>query len=134
MSGKDGWNLVSPGATLFPFDEIFTENPADILREDRAYAQTNSRKDDVSGWRSTKPIFNKDFCINCQYCWVYCPDMSIISYDKKFDHIDYTHCKGCGICAEVCPTNPKSLLMFEEHQKEEDCVSKWPQKEKKKKD
>lgn len=131
MAQDSGWNLVAPGATLFAFDEVFKDNPSGILREDRVYAQTNSQVDDVSGWRSSKPIFNKDFCINCQYCWVYCPDMSIIPLDKKFGHIDYSHCKGCGICVEVCPTNPKSLLMFDESAKEEDCINQWPQKEKK---
>ena len=128
-----GWNLVNPGATLFPFKEKFNENPADILIEDRDYAETNSRMDSVSGWRSIKPVYNEDFCIHCQYCWVYCPDMSIISLDKKFSHVDYQHCKGCGICVDVCPTNPKSLLMFNEHEELGECVAKWPEKEKKEK-
>jgi pyruvate ferredoxin oxidoreductase delta subunit len=126
-----GWDLVNPGASLFPFEEEFKENPAEILEEHRKYSKENSRTDTVSAWRSIKPIFNEEFCINCQNCWVYCPDMSIISLDKKFNHIDYEHCKGCGICVEVCPTNPKSLLMFGEQEEIETALSNWPEKKKK---
>jgi pyruvate ferredoxin oxidoreductase delta subunit len=45
--------------------------------------------------------------------------------------VDYDHCKGCGICVEVCPTNPKSLLMFNENEKNEVALTKWPEKSKK---
>jgi 2-oxoacid:acceptor oxidoreductase delta subunit (pyruvate/2-ketoisovalerate family) len=40
-------------------------------------------------------------------CWVYCPDMAIIVEDGRWKEIDYDHCKGCGICAEVCPVKIK---------------------------
>jgi pyruvate ferredoxin oxidoreductase delta subunit len=43
--------------------------------------------------------------------------------------IDMDHCKGCAICVEVCPTNPKSLLMFEEKVDEEQAIANWPTKE-----
>jgi pyruvate ferredoxin oxidoreductase delta subunit len=32
---------------------------------------------------------------------------------------------------EVCPTNPKSLLMFDENLKNEDALTQWPEKKKK---
>ena len=33
-----------------------------------------------------------------------CPDSSIpVDADGKRTDFDYDHCKGCGICAEVCP-------------------------------
>jgi len=36
-------------------------------------------------------------------CWLYCPDSSVIVSDEKMKEFDYDHCKGCGICAKVCP-------------------------------
>jgi pyruvate ferredoxin oxidoreductase delta subunit len=60
--------------------------------------------------------------------------MSIIARDKKMVGIDFDHCKGCGICVEVCPTNPKSLLMFAEQQDEDIALEQWPKKEKKEKE
>jgi pyruvate ferredoxin oxidoreductase delta subunit len=37
--------------------------------------------------------------------------------------IDYHHCKGCGICVEVCPTKPKSLVMVLEKDVQEKGLS-----------
>ncbi len=54
-------------------------------------------------WRSQRPVHIKDKCINCMLCFIYCPDCSIKVKGEKFDEIDYYHCKGCGICAQICP-------------------------------
>lgn len=127
---NNGWNEFEIGAMLRSFDGP-TDNIATTLQEDRPYSQSNSFTASVADWRIEKPIFNKDFCIDCQFCWIYCPDMSIISRDKKMVGIDFDHCKGCGICVEVCPTNPKSLLMFSEQKDGEEALAEWPEKEKK---
>ncbi|HKM13711.1 MAG TPA: 4Fe-4S binding protein [Candidatus Methanomethylophilaceae archaeon] len=54
-------------------------------------------------WRSYTPILDKDKCINCLFCWMYCPDNSVIVKDGKMEGFKMSHCKGCGICAQVCP-------------------------------
>jgi pyruvate ferredoxin oxidoreductase delta subunit len=127
---NNGWNDFEIGAMLRSFDGPMNEI-ATTLQEDRPYSQNSSFTASVADWRIEKPIFNKDFCIDCQFCWVFCPDISIISRDKKMVGIDFDHCKGCGICVEVCPTNPKSLLMFPEQKAEEAALAEWPEKEKK---
>ena len=63
----------------------------------------NAREYKTGDWRTFKPVVDKDKCINCLNCWIYCPDSSIIVKDGKYMGIDYDHCKGCGICAKVCP-------------------------------
>ncbi len=65
-------------------------------------------------WRSSRPVHNKDNCINCLFCWIYCPDSSVIVEDEKFSHFDYDHCKGCGICQFECPTKVKAITMESE--------------------
>ena len=125
---KRNWDEFEIGAMLRSFDGKI-DDIAGTLQEDRAYSQNNSFSASVADWRIEKPIFAKDYCIDCQFCWVYCPDMSIISRDKKMIVMDMDHCKGCGICVEVCPTNPKSLLMFPEQAEEEAELAKWPAKE-----
>lgn len=127
---ENGWNTFEIGTILRPFEGPASD-VANILPEDRTYSKSNSFSFSVADWRIEKPLFNKEHCIDCQFCWIYCPDMSIISRDKKMIGIDYDHCKGCGICVEVCPTTPKSLLMFQEQQDEEAALSEWPKKEKK---
>jgi pyruvate ferredoxin oxidoreductase delta subunit len=64
-------------------------------------------------WRSERPVWHPEICIQCLLCWIHCPDSSI-TVDKatsKMTGFDYKHCKGCGICAEICPTKPKSITM-----------------------
>ena len=127
-----GWDEFEIGAMLRTF-EGEAGNIAQTLQEDRNYTENSSFRASVADWRIEKPVFNKDYCIDCQFCWIYCPDISIISRDKKMIGIDMDHCKGCGICVEVCPTNPKSLLMFPEQADEESVIAQWPSKEEKEK-
>jgi pyruvate ferredoxin oxidoreductase delta subunit len=132
MSIKNGWNDFEPGSVLFSFTKE-VEDIATVPVADRPYSANNTKMYSVADWRVDKPVYNSEFCIHCQFCWVYCPDMSIISADKKMVGVDYEHCKGCGVCVDVCPTNPKSLLMFEEQTAIDEAVASWPAKEDKKK-
>jgi len=127
-----GWDEVTQGVVLNSFD-IEVENPAFLRPEERPYSDFSSYTATVASWRVIKPVYNRDICIDCQNCWVWCPDSSIISRDKQMLGIDYDHCKGCGVCVEVCPTNPKSLLMFAEAEEPEEALGKWPEKKKKEK-
>lgn len=126
-----GWDEFTAGACLFSFDGHIEQNPTMVYAENRPYSENNSFNAKVGDWRVIKPIWNEEFCIHCQFCWIYCPDISIISRDKKFNHIDYKHCKGCGVCVDVCPTNPKSLLMFDEFKDNNECLANWPKKDEK---
>ena len=63
----------------------------------------SSAEDKTGGWRTFRPEKNEKKCINCLFCWIYCPDSSIIVKDEKMVGFDYEHCKGCGICAKICP-------------------------------
>lgn len=67
----------------------------------------------TGAWRTTgRPVLkDKSLCSKCGYCWFYCPDVSIGETEDGYPHIDYDFCKGCGICANVCP---KKIIVFEE--------------------
>ena len=43
-------------------------------------------------------------CVNCLLCWLYCPDSAVTLEGTTFTGFDLDFCKGCEICAEVCPT------------------------------
>ena len=57
----------------------------------------------TGSWRTFKPVVDKSKCIHCLQCWIYCPDSSVIVKDGKMEGFDYEHCKGCAICASICP-------------------------------
>lgn len=63
----------------------------------------------TGGWRTYVPVTDFDRCTHCMFCWISCPDSSILVKDGKKLGTDLDHCKGCGICADVCP--PKCIKM-----------------------
>jgi len=73
----------------------------------------SSLKYKTGDWRAFKPMVDKEKCVNCLLCWIYCPDSAIIRQEKWVE-INYDYCKGCGICAHECP---KQAIKMEEEQK-----------------
>ena len=61
-------------------------------------------------WRTFKPLKNEKKCVHCMMCWINCPDSSIYVENDKQTGFDFDHCKGCGICAQVCPTKCISMV------------------------
>lgn len=62
-------------------------------------------------WRTERPIFLHKKCTDCYLCVVLCPDGVVFGANKIYE-VDLTYCKGCGICAEECPT--KDIIMVAE--------------------
>ncbi|MCL2143146.1 MAG: 4Fe-4S binding protein [Methanomassiliicoccaceae archaeon] len=73
----------------------------------------SAMKFETGDWRSFRPVLDREMCIDCMTCWIYCPDDSIIVKDgSKMGGFRMTHCKGCGICAKMCPK--KAITMVQE--------------------
>ena len=71
-------------------------------------------------WRSAHPVIDAARCSaakqgreSCQLCWVYCPDGCITRGAPPV--IELTYCKGCGICAEECPSKAIEMVAEAEH-------------------
>jgi pyruvate ferredoxin oxidoreductase delta subunit len=65
-------------------------------------------------WRAMRPIWSEEKCIHCLACWINCPDSAIIVKDQKCLGPDLDFCKGCGICAQVCPPKVTAITMVRE--------------------
>ena len=50
-------------------------------------------------------------CDSCEICGLFCPDLCITRDEKTGETvIDFDYCKGCGICASVCPKGAISMI------------------------
>lgn len=73
----------------------------------------------TGSWRVERPIIDLSKCTPakkqksvCHLCWLYCPDAVVTKEIEPKINLEY--CKGCGICAEECPT--KAIEMIEERE------------------
>ena len=65
----------------------------------------------TGGWRTgLRPDVDLSKCINCLLCWLYCPDSAVKLDGTAFDGFDYDLCKGCEICAGVCPVEAIEMV------------------------
>lgn len=65
----------------------------------------------TGGWRTgVKPRVELGACVNCLLCWLYCPDAAIVLDGDRFVGFDYDYCKGCELCAEMCPTGAIEMV------------------------
>ena len=84
-----------------------------VIPGGRVIEPGSALKFETGDWRSFRPVLDREACIDCMTCWVYCPDDSIIVKDgSKIGGFRITHCKGCGICAKVCPK--RAITMVQE--------------------
>lgn len=70
----------------------------------------NSNAYITGGWRSERPWRDDATCTQCLLCWIVCPDSSINVAGEKVTSFDLDHCKGCGICAQVCPVDAIEMV------------------------
>lgn len=70
----------------------------------------SARQNLTGWWRWATPRYKKDKCIRCLRCWWSCPDAAIIRLDDDYMRWDFDYCKGCGICAEICPVDAIDMI------------------------
>jgi len=75
----------------------------------------SSKEYKTGSWRTKRPVWDKNKCIQCGLCVNYCPENCIFFKNGKREETDFDYCKGCGICSQICPV--KAIKMIREEQK-----------------
>ena len=63
-------------------------------------------------WRSQRPVTRSEKCRQCGWCFIFCPS----GCRKETGHYfsaDLDYCKGCGVCARICPAQAVMLVREE---------------------
>jgi 2-oxoacid:acceptor oxidoreductase delta subunit (pyruvate/2-ketoisovalerate family) len=105
---------------IVPYEEINTDyfsftqgiTQPRLLRDERltSFEEVDLKISASVAMRESERCFNCGLCNQCDNCYIYCPDMSVV-HDSSINgrHVDYDYCKGCGICVVECPRNAMSL-------------------------
>jgi 2-oxoacid:acceptor oxidoreductase delta subunit (pyruvate/2-ketoisovalerate family) len=89
MSSKDkGWKEISPAGVCWKASTTYL----------------------TGDWKTFKPVRDVTKCTKCLLCTIFCPD-GAIHWKREMGDIEFdmNFCKGCGICANECPT--KAIVM-----------------------
>jgi 2-oxoacid:acceptor oxidoreductase delta subunit (pyruvate/2-ketoisovalerate family) len=90
VGGLRAWNELPAGGVVLPGE---AEQPR------------------TGGWRTgLKPEADTARCVNCLLCWLYCPDSAVVLEGATFTGFDLDYCKGCELCAEVCPVDAIAMV------------------------
>ncbi|MEJ2731208.1 MAG: FAD-dependent oxidoreductase [Deltaproteobacteria bacterium] len=79
--------------------------PGDRIQSFLPVESTLKRKAAIE---ESERCFNCGICNACDYCRLYCPEMSVMVEDER-RHINLDYCKGCGLCVAECPRNAMAL-------------------------
>ena len=70
-----------------------------------------SRANKTGSWRTDKrPRFLHIRCTACDLCALCCPEGCVFGEGKNTYWTDYDYCKGCGICAQICPVQDIEMV------------------------
>jgi pyruvate ferredoxin oxidoreductase gamma subunit len=87
-----------------------TFEPADVSAPG-IFAAATSVQVKTGLWRTMRPVIDSSRCKRCVWvCGTLCPDGAIAADAEGQPQIDYDHCKGCLICAAVCPPHAIEAL------------------------
>ncbi|WP_456433420.1 pyruvate synthase subunit PorD [Thermosulfuriphilus sp.] len=73
----------------------------------------NSANFKTGDWRSQRPVLDKEKCIRCGMCYIFCPEPAYEPDDEGYFIVNLDYCKGCGICANECPKGAITMVMEE---------------------
>jgi len=56
------------------------------------------------------PVWDKERCIRCGICYIYCPNGAVIRVEDGFFEAEVDSCSACGICHRECLCGAVSMV------------------------
>jgi NADPH-dependent glutamate synthase beta subunit-like oxidoreductase/Pyruvate/2-oxoacid:ferredoxin oxidoreductase delta subunit len=72
-------------------------------RRERGFREVSLQADAAAVIDEAKRCFNCGRCVACDLCYLLCPDISILKEGDASYGVAEDYCKGCSICATICP-------------------------------
>jgi NADPH-dependent glutamate synthase beta subunit-like oxidoreductase len=67
------------------------------------FGEVNGGLERTAAIDEAKRCFYCGSCVECDLCFFLCPDLSIVKGEGFGYEVNHDYCKGCSICATVCP-------------------------------
>ncbi len=74
-----------------------------ISERSQSFSEAQNGLDSADAVAEAGRCYSCGSCIYCDNCYYYCPDVAITRLDKGYS-VKTDYCKGCGLCAQECPT------------------------------
>jgi 2-oxoacid:acceptor oxidoreductase delta subunit (pyruvate/2-ketoisovalerate family) len=86
------------------------ESKSAVKERIKGFKEVSSTFSEGVALEEAERCFSCGTCNECENCYVFCPDGSVLKREELFPHqVDYDYCKGCGICFTECPRGAISL-------------------------
>ena len=86
------------------------ESKSAVKERIKGFKEVSSTLSEGVALEEAERCFSCGTCNECENCYVFCPDGSVLKREELFPHqVDYDYCKGCGICFTECPRGAISL-------------------------
>jgi 2-oxoacid:acceptor oxidoreductase delta subunit (pyruvate/2-ketoisovalerate family) len=86
------------------------ESKSAVKERIKGFKEVSSTLSEGVALEEAERCFSCGTCNECENCYVFCPDGSVLKKEELFSHeVDYDYCKGCGICFTECPRGAISL-------------------------
>jgi len=85
------------------------ESKRSVKERVKGFKEVTSTLGKDSASEEAKRCFSCGTCDECENCYVFCPDGSVLKEESLSHQVDYDFCKGCGICFTECPRGAISL-------------------------
>jgi len=60
-----------------------------------------------------RPVVDVAKCSYCGTCYLFCPTGCFVDKDGTYLEANLDYCKGCGVCAKVCPVHAITMVREE---------------------